>query len=120
MVGYATEAELEAYTTREFSAATTVTSTQIGTFLTQMSALLDGINNVAEAHYGAETTCPEWVKQAVLAACGYKIDSIYLLQVPDPEKIISILKSYTGKKASTDGASPHFDNIYHDSGGEEI
>lgn len=107
-------------TTKTFSATSTVTSTQIGVFLTQMSALLDALHDQDEGDYGTDTTCEEWVKQAVLAACVYKVESIYLLQVADPEKIKSILESYSGKKGTTDGASPHYDNIYHDSAGDEI
>lgn len=117
-MGYATEAELEAITARDFSATTPVTSTQIAAFLTQISALLDALHDQDEGDFGAETTCEEWVKQAVLAASAYRIDCIYYRTIHDPEKVIQILRSYSGKKGTTNSGAPSYSNLYNDGSGD--
>jgi len=76
-MAYVTEAEIEAYTGKSFTATSVITSTQIGVMATQFSAKLDGFAGVDEGTYGTDTTCDEWVKQAVLSVISYAITQYY-------------------------------------------
>ena len=108
-MAYATEAELEAICLIAFDANSTPNSTEVGTFLTEISSKLDGLMNQTAAAYGSTTTCPEWVKQATLAGCKYAVDCFLK---PDMEynelHLIAILRSYAKNK---DTNAPQ--QIYH-------
>ena len=75
---YATEAELEAIMlvrTTFFGAATPITTTMVTAILDQYSSLVDGLAGRSDANFGDSDTCPEWVKQAVLAATAARIEA---------------------------------------------
>jgi hypothetical protein len=94
---YATEAELEAIMlvpTTFFGAATPITTTMVTAILTQYSALLDGLTGNTEANFGTDTTCPEWVKQAVLATSAARIEAYYNNEAFTPEDAERVMKKY--------------------------
>jgi hypothetical protein len=93
---YATEAELEGFTSKTFSATSPVTSTNATNMLTYVSAQLDGLcgQDSSGYYFGTDSTCPYWCKSAVLSACAYKIYRIYQGKEPDEREVIKILKSY--------------------------
>lgn len=89
-MAYFTEAELESRMGMLFTATTAVTSTQIGTMATEISAMFDGLMQQTE---GTETP-DEYVKQACLSCAHYTVNQIYAGEPIDPEKQISILRAF--------------------------
>ena len=111
-MAYFTEAELEARTGKLFSATSLLSSTQIGTLATEISALFDGLMDQTE---GTETPS-EKVKQACLSCAHYTVDMIYEGESVDPEKQISILRSFMGPTGHT--SVLHYDQTYPSSSGK--
>ena len=102
-MAYATEAELEAImmvSSTFFGASTPITTTMVTAILTQYSALLDGLTGNTEANFGTDTTCPEWVKQAVLATSAARIEAYYDDKVFTPEDAERIMMRFIGKRDS--------------------
>ena len=97
-MAYFTETELESIMVKSFTSATPITSTQIGTLATEISAKLDGLVQQAEGSYGTDTTCEQWVKQACLAAASYKVNCIYAGEFVDEIKLIRIMKEVIKSK----------------------
>lgn len=89
-MAYFTEAELEARTGMSFTTTTTLTSTQIGTMATEISAMFDGLLQQTE---GTETP-DEYVKQACLSCAQYTVNMIYAGEPVDPLVQIKILKEF--------------------------
>ena len=101
---YATEAELEAVmmmSTTFFGASTPITTTMVTAILTQYSALLDGLAGRSEGHFGTDTTCDEWVKQAVLAAAAARIEAKINDKEFTTQQAIDIIKRFMNLRDSS-------------------
>ena len=95
---YATETELEAFSGKSFTATSPVTSSQVVLILTQMSARLDGLVGQSEQNFGDDSTCPEWVKQAVIAASDYFVHKRWIAEEPDQMLVNSIIEGFFSGK----------------------
>ena len=89
-MAYFTEAELESHMLMAFSASTNPTSTQIGLFATEISAMYDGLAAQTE---GTETP-DEQVKQACLAVATYRVSRIQHGEPIDTPGEINIFKNF--------------------------
>ena len=100
-MAYATEAELEAImlvSTSFFGASTPITTTMVTALLTQYSALLDALTGHDEANFGDDTTCAEWVKQAVLATTAARIEAHYNDKEFTTEDAERVMKKFIGNR----------------------
>jgi hypothetical protein len=111
-MAYFSEAELEARTGKVFSVTSLLTSTQIGTMATEISALFDGLMDQTE---GTETPS-ERIKQACLSCAHYTVDQIYAGEPVDPEKQIRILRNFLGPTGHT--SSFYYSQDYPESTGD--
>ena len=116
-MAYITEAELEGITTLTFNADSPITTTQMTELIAQMSAKLDAVCSVDDAHFGSATTCPEWVKQAVLSACCMKIDNIYYGAEHTELQILRVINEFAKKRKSSTDTLPKFSRRSPDSSG---
>ena len=115
---YAEEADLEAImiqATTFFGAATPISTTTATAILTQYSALLDGLTGNSEANFGNASTCPEWVKQAVLATTAARIEAYYHDQSFTTEDAERVMMKFIGKRDSD--LRPTFSQKIPSSGG---
>ena len=111
-MAYFTEAELEARTGKSFTTTSLITSTQIGTMATEISALFDGLMQQTE---GTETP-DEYVKQACLSCAQYTVEQIYSGEPVDPLKQIQIIKEFM--KPVSGKTTLFYDQQYVDTDGE--
>lgn len=110
-MAYFTEAGLEALTGDTYTATSFPTTTQIGIFATEISAMWDGLARQTE---GTETP-DEYVTQACLACAVYTINMIKAAEPIDPLIQIKIMKEFlvTDLKKS----NLHYEQAYPDSTG---
>ena len=77
--------------------------------------MLDGLAGRDEAHFGDDTTCPEWVKQAVLSVAAARIEAHYNDQQFTTQDARRLMKSLIGHRDSD--FTPSFDQQIPSSGG---
>lgn len=116
-MAYITEAELEGITTLTFDADSPITTTQMTELIAQMSSKLDAVCAVDEANFGSATTCPEWVKQAVLSACTMVVENIYYDAGHTELQILRVLNEFAKKRKSSTDTLPKFSRRSPDSSG---
>ena len=84
--------------TSYFGTSTPITTTMVTAILTQYSALLDALAGRTETNFGDADTCPEWVKQAVLATTAARIEAKVEGKEFTPEDAERIMRKFIGKR----------------------